>query len=283
MRRALAPANLESSSHLEALDLREAFHRFSEASQKLEERYQAITEETHLLRKQLAQKEAEIKRGERLATLGKTAAALAHEIRNPLGAMTLYLSMLKEDLDPESQEFELLIQMERSAEVLNHVVGNILQFSKSEPPQRTPVNIRALLHELVRELRLLEPKVSIEVETESEGYVLGAELGLRQVFQNLLLNAAQAMHGHGSIQLRVTESDECVVVTVSDRGPGISQEVLEHLFEPFVSGKSEGTGLGLAVVHHIVQQHGGSVLGSCSDSGTTFTVSLPRTIREQVK
>ena len=96
------------------------------------------------------------------------------------------------------------------------------------------------------------------------------------VFQNLLLNAAQAMQGQWTIQLKLTESDKFVTVAVSDQGPGIAEEVLQHLFEPFVSGKAEGTGLGLAVVHHIVQQHGGSVFGTCSESGATFTVSLPR-------
>jgi len=255
--------------------LQEAFHNFNAASVKLQERYDELSQETVLLKQQLVQKEKEVQRAERLATLGKTAAALAHEIRNPLGAITLYTSLLREEMSAEEHIQEILCQMEKSAEALNHVVTNILQFCKTDCPPKTPVNLLALFGELIEQFGYQCPELDIRFEPPAAPFVLGSEHGLRQVFQNLISNSVQALKGAGRISISSTSKNEGTEVTLCDSGPGISKEILPKIFDPFVTGRLEGTGLGLAVVEQIVRQHGGTVAASNTQEGACFKVWLP--------
>jgi len=255
--------------------LKEAFEKFNAASLKLQERYDDLSEETVILREKLALKEKEVQRAERLATLGKTAAALAHEIRNPLGAITLYTSILKEEMTAEDHIREILDQMEKSASVLNHVVTNILQFCKTECPPKTPVNLSALFGEIIEQYRLQHPELEIRAEQLSDPFILGNEHGLRQVFQNLISNSVQAMKGKGSISIFFASKDKGIEVSLEDSGPGISSEILTKVFDPFVTTRVEGTGLGLAVVEQIVSQHGGTVSASNTKQGACFQIWLP--------
>jgi len=255
--------------------LQEAFHNFNAASVKLQERYDELSQETILLKKQLVQKEKEVQRAERLATLGKTAAALAHEIRNPLGAITLYTSLLREEMSAEDHIQEILCQMEKSAEALNHVVTNILQFCKTDCPPKTPVNLSALFGELIEQFGYQHPDLDIRFEPPAAPFVLGSEHGLRQVFQNLISNSIQALKGAGRISISSTSKNAGTEVTICDSGPGISKELLPKIFDPFVTGRLEGTGLGLAVVEQIVRQHGGTVAALNTKEGACFRVWLP--------
>lgn len=257
--------------------LQSAFERFTEASSRLEERYEALRQEALELRQQLQAKERLIKQSERLATLGRTAAALAHEVRNPLGAIRLFVSLLKSETGSSETCQELIGNIERGIETLNGVVTNILQFSRRDDIVRAPVNLTAVVREQIAfcEAMIGHP-LHTTIELHPTRFVLGDAARLGRVFLNLFLNALQA--GGKEIAIRVAEdlSDPTVIrIAVEDSGPGIPKDLLDTLFEPFVTTRSEGVGLGLAVVRLILEQHGGSIaVSNCP--GARFTLTFPR-------
>ena len=270
-------ALLELSTTHEGQFLADAFARFNEASARLEEHHNELQEEIHSLREQLQEKEREIERAARLATLGETAAAIAHEVRNPLGAIKLFVSLLREDVRNNPASVKLVDQVDTGIVSIEHVVSNILHFTKEQPKLLTPVNIHALLHE---QIALIEPlhkgRVSTHLDLHGAPFMPGDEHSLRRMLHNLLLNALQAMKFNGSINVRCdgTRQDE-LIIEIRDKGPGIPAEVLPRLFEPFVTSRNEGTGLGLAIVKRIVQQHGGTIEAR-NDNGAIFTIQFKR-------
>lgn len=258
--------------------LTKAFLDFTEASQRLEEKYACLADETQELKARLRQKEEEIKRAERLASLGETAAALAHEIRNPLGALKLFLSLLSRDLKT-NQHRELIANMEQSIDALEHVVGNILHFAKDAKAAKAPVNLVSLVHEEAERFRQVsKAEAVITVTHGGSPFLLGNEHGLRQVVRNLITNALEATRGRGAVKLAVVGEDPAVRLTVTDNGPGIDDQVRQRLFDPFVTTKNEGTGLGLAIVRKIVEEHGGTVAVNSLECGAEFCVTLPRKV-----
>jgi signal transduction histidine kinase len=258
------------------------FERFSESSSKLEEKYAALTREVDELKDQLRDKEEEIKRSERLAMLGETAAALAHEVRNPLGAVTLFLSMLRTDVADRPQAVALVDEIERSVTSLNNVVSNVLHFAKNNRLRLAPINVHSVLMELVQHFEnLYGSNITIESSLDGSPFILGDDQTLRQAVYNLMMNSLQAtsFSTRLSLQCSETKSPDGVSIIVSDCGPGISPEVLPRLFEPFVSGRRDGTGLGLSIVKRIVEAHGGTI-SATNDAGAKFTIWLPRRAKD---
>jgi len=262
-------------------ELMEAFQRFSSASTRLEQKYEALRRESEELKARLKQKDEEISRTARLAMLGETAAALAHEVRNPLGALKLFLSLLRTDVADRPQAAELVSHMNRTISSLNHVVDNILHFAKEGSSTLAPVNLHALIREQ-GELILSDPRSDLRVSFLLEGdpFILGNEHSLRHVFSNVLLNAAQALKWSGSLQVLCrAEGDRTVIVKVIDNGPGVPEALLPRLFEPFVTGKNEGTGLGLSVARKMLTQHGASITianRSAPESGVVVSIVFER-------
>jgi signal transduction histidine kinase len=272
----IAPKVPESLS-----ELSHVLQRFTESSGKLETRYAGLMEEVEQLRKQLEAKEEEIKRAERLSMLGETAAALAHEVRNPLGAITLFISMLKGDLSDRPQSLTLVEEIERSITSLDGVVSNVLHFAKNNAVQRSPMNLHGLLKEVAQHFSSVHgAQASFSLETEGNPLIVGDAQALRQVMYNLVMNSLQATQFTGAIAIRVSDSaeDGDVTVVVSDNGPGIPAEVAPRLFEPFASGRREGTGLGLSIVKRIVEAHGGAISVRNTPSAE-FAIMLPRCSR----
>jgi len=254
--------------------LGEAFQAFIQASGKLQKKYDKLAKETQALRKQLALKEEEIKKSERLVMLGKTAAGIAHEVRNPLGAIKLFISLLKQDLESQPSALELIAEIEKSATILDGVVSNILHFAKNTQPVLMPVNMHVLLREQLKELqhgRLITQ--NIELSLAGNPYIKGHELSLKQVINNLVINALQAKAEH--IKVSYDNLEDCRGrLIIADDGSGIPQAVLDNIFDPFVSTKNDGTGLGLAIVKRILDQHGACIsVKNCQ--GACFTVIFP--------
>ncbi len=257
--------------------LQAAFRQFDEAGKRLEQKYETLLKETKVLRAQLAAKEDEIKRAERLAMLGETAAGIAHEVRNPLGAIKLFVSLLKQDLQNQAGPLELVKEIEKSITSLDNVVSNILHFSKDAKQVFAPVNMQALLREQINQINTVSGAGSrIECEMSGNPYIQGHESGLRQAVYNLLLNAAQAAGPEGTVKACCRDGQEGeMLVTIADSGPGIPQAVFDRIFDPFVSTKNEGTGLGLAIVKRIVDQHKGEIrVRNCG--GAEFTLVFKR-------
>jgi signal transduction histidine kinase len=242
-------------------ELMEAFQRFSSASQRLEQKYEVLRRESEELKLRLRQKDEEINRSARLAILGETAAALAHEVRNPIGALRIFLSLLKGDVADRPQAAEMVSHMDRTISSLNHVVENILHFAKDGAETVAPVNLHALLQEQAAVVKA-DPRGNLAISFILEGdpFILGNEHSLRHVFSNLLLNAAQALKWSGKTEISCRPTtDSSVLVTIADNGPGVPTALLPRLFEPFVTGKNEGTGLGLSVARKMLLQQGASI------------------------
>lgn len=260
--------------------LLDAFESFQLASARLEERYEQLRQETEQLRGRLREKDAEIKRAERLSTLGEMAAALAHEVRNPLGAMRLFLSLLREDCGKAAPgSLELVGQLEQGIDSIETIVTNMLQFSRRKELALVPVNLHNLVQEHAASVEAARyTDLQVIVKCEGLPFINGDEHALRQVLRNLSRNAIEAMRGKGTLLFAVTRNATGNVrLTVEDSGPGILPEVAATMFEPFTTTKKEGTGLGLAVVRRIAEQHRAHVDAGARDgaSGARVWIEFP--------
>lgn len=258
--------------------LHKAFSEFISASQRLEEKYGLLLKDTEALRAEIAEKDREIRKVARLSMLGETAAAIAHEVRNPLGAIKLYLSLIRSDLKDNNASQELLDHVNTNILTIENVVSNILHFAKDKSGDFSPINLESILNEHVEHFRAAHnSELQVSVLGDPNIFVWGDEHNLRQVFFNLLVNAAQATSYQGIIEIEVLRiSSEQVSIFVRDNGPGVKEELIDTIFEPFVTSRSSGTGLGLAIVKKIICQHGGDITVR-NDNGAVFELKLPLT------
>lgn len=221
-------------------------------------------------------------REDRLAAMGRMAAELAHEIRNPLGSLSLFSGMLVEDLAEQPAPLELARRMQEGVGRLNRVVGNTLSFSRDLHPHCERLALRAFWEEALRSTSLTEA-VPWENQIPEQASWYGDPDLLRQVAQNLIQNATRALEDT-AVEPRVTlnateerlEGRACWHLTLADNGCGIPAETLAKVFDPFFSTFGGGTGLGLAVCHRIMVAHGGLLyIESEAGRGTTVHLRLP--------
>lgn len=260
-------------------DLLEMFAAYTEVTNRLQESHQRLQGEVSRLREELAAKNRELRRRERLASLGQMAAGLAHEIRNPLGAIALYATILEQDLFEKPEQIQTVRKIGTAVSGLNRLVTSILEFSRPREPSRqlvpfsrvlslaTPTVAPMLEHKSIR-LSLPRQDVTVFADCEDLGRALA----------NLLRNAAEAVTERGVIEVRVRGArDGAAVIRVEDNGPGVPLEMAERVFEPFATTKHNGTGLGLAIVHQIVEAHGGKIrLRRSRLGGARFEMRLGR-------
>ncbi len=207
-----------------------------------------------------------------LAALGEMSAGIAHEIKNSLATISGYAQMLAADNDTATtREFAARVQAETAN--LTRIVTDFLAFARPQDLRRESVNLRDLLADCSRECAV---ELSLD-EVASDLTVSGDPTALRQAFSNLLRNSAEASRDGRVVRVHVCAEagGESVRLVLRDDGCGIPQENLSRIFVPFFTTKTQGTGLGLALVHRIVTEHGGSVTVASDPSGTTFTLSLP--------
>jgi signal transduction histidine kinase len=210
-----------------------------------------------------------------LAALGEMSAGIAHEVRNPLAAMDGFAALLARRLR-EPAETELLDGIRREIEALNGIVTTFSRFARSPLLHRRPVDLRALLGELLPYFAGRD--VEIVLDLDGVPPLTADPDEIRTVFANLLRNAVEAQPEGGAVVVEASYDPERRVhrVRVRDRGPGIAPELASRIFNPFFTTKAEGTGMGLALVHRIVTAHGGSVrLVAQEGPGTTFEIELP--------
>ncbi|HVO38525.1 MAG TPA: [Fe-Fe] hydrogenase large subunit C-terminal domain-containing protein [Spirochaetia bacterium] len=230
--------------------------------------------------KDLTENQARLIQAEKLASMGQMAAGIAHEINNPLGVVLMYSHLLKEELSDAGKGKDDVERIIAEAERTRGIVRGILNFAREEKVERTPTDINALVQSAASGILGTSPNGKIRVE-----FSLDPSLGpqnvdggqLRQVFDNLLKNAVEAMPGGGLIRVTTEDGDEEFVVTISDTGPGIPEENLPKLFSPFFTTKKvgKGTGLGLSVCYGIVKMHGGAIQASNNaGGGACFTVKI---------
>lgn len=217
----------------------------------------------------------EASRGEALARL---AAIAAHEIRNPLSVIQATVELLRERLGEtlDARGHQALEDVVGEVHRLRRLTEDLLDLSARRELQRAPVELGALLAEVARSTEAAHPAVQVAVEPAGDLALWADPSRLRQVFTNLVANAAQAQ-GEGRVTVRATGSPAELLVRVEDQGPGVPEELKASLFELFVTTRAGGTGLGLAVSRRLVEAHGGTLALVPSARGATFEVRLPRT------
>ncbi|NNF00912.1 MAG: PAS domain S-box protein [Pyrinomonadaceae bacterium] len=236
--------------------------------------------------------ELSLRRADRLAVVGRMAAGLAHEIRNPLGSISSALQFLEENIKASAPESELLSVVQSEADRLNNIITNFLSYSRRsagrvEKEQFQSMDIRAAIEDcmvLFRHSVEVEPDHIFNSDLPKTPVFINAnETRIKQVLWNLVQNSIQAMPGGGKLDLKLSDiPGNRVKIILEDTGCGIKTRDMEHLFEPFSSG-ARGAGLGLSIVHSIVEDHGGKLdISSKVGEGTRVTVELPHRELEQV-
>ncbi len=255
--------------------------RYEELSVKLERSYRRLARQA----RQLLEVEQQLAAGQQLSALGRLAASLAHEIKNPLASIRGIGEIFQDEFPPGHEKHEFARMLTSEVDRLDRTVREMLHLSRAERRPAAAGELQPLSEVLARVCKLvahhLERK-GIALHHGGDGDAARGVLcdgdKMVQVFLNILLNAIDELAQGGNIWLRVERRDaSSVAVVVSDDGPGIPEERREEIFAPFVSGKENGTGLGLAISRRIVEHHGGSV--TCCESqhgGACFTILLPR-------
>jgi two-component system sensor histidine kinase PilS (NtrC family) len=226
--------------------------------------------------------EESIKRKDRLAAVGRVGAGLAHEIRNPLGAMRGAIQVLESNTPPESVHADLMTIILRESDRLNSIITNFLSYAKPKVGSFTEIDACEAIRDTTKLLRHSPDVTANHVLTEilppHPVFVSADATQLKQVFWNLARNSINAMPLGGKLSVKLeTVPDNRVQIVFEDSGVGMSPEQVERLFEPFSNSTSGGTGLGLSIVYQIIRDHDGGInVRSFEGEGTVITIVLPR-------
>ena len=227
---------------------------------------------------QLERTQERLVRGERLAALGELSAVVAHEVRNPLGVIFNSLGSLRRLLRPSGDAAVLLDIVGEEADRLNRIVGDLLDFARPSTLEVRPEPLERVVEDALGAALAQCPAgvvVARELDPTLPPVALDARLA-RQAVLNVAVNAVQAMPHGGRLTARTRREGDEAVLEIEDEGPGIAPEVAPRIFEPFFTTKASGTGLGLAVVKRIVEEHGGAVAArSAGEAGTIFSLRFP--------
>jgi two-component system sensor histidine kinase HydH len=214
-----------------------------------------------------------------LAALGKMAATLAHEIRNPLGAMKGLTQVAQEEMSEEHNLHSIMQTVISEAERLEQLVTDLLMFARPREPQISLFNLNRLFEDIrvMLQSRLNEKKITLNMISEKDSLEIWSdENGFRQVLLNVLINAIEASSQGGVVTARCYEDFKQVVIEVEDRGMGLGNQDPEELFHPFITTKMKGSGLGLAISRQIVECIGGTItLATYPEGGVRCTIRIP--------
>jgi nitrogen-specific signal transduction histidine kinase len=206
--------------------------------------------------------EAEVQRNTRLKAMGEMAAELSHEIRNPLGSIKLYASMLEEDLKKMNYNTNYLSFIREEIKKLNSLVSNILLFTREIKPNKRVVNLEIFFNNINNFIKpMLETEgISLKLKLDRKQAFLDSDL-FERVFLNLVLNSINALSGinNPKIIIRSFKENKYCILTVEDNGIGIKKELIDKIFNPFFTTKAKGSGLGLSVIYRIIKAHNGEI------------------------
>ena len=236
-----------------------------------------------MMEKRLQETHLQLVSSEKMASLGKLAAGIAHEINNPLGGILIYSSLMMEDLPEEDSRRGDLARIVQEAGRCKEIVKSLLEFARQTEPKMEPTDLNRAINDGLFFLvnQALFHNIQIVKKLDSFlPFVRGNASQLKQVFMNIIVNAAEAMHGSGMLTITTSPAPDrkTVLVEFTDTGEGIPEENFTRIFDPFFTTKEvgKGTGLGLATSYGIVEDHGGKIgVRSKVGEGTTFTIELP--------
>ena len=240
------------------------------------------------IKKELEQTQIQLLQSEKMASLGKLAAGVAHQLNNPLGGITLFARLMLEEYELEEGARKDLDRILKDAERCRDTVKELLEFARQTRHEMRPLDInRAITRTffLLENQTLFQNITVIRNLTGDIPNVRGDTQQVNHMFMNIILNAAQAMQGQGSLTVstRLSDDNERVVIEIADTGPGIPEDILPHIFEPFFTTKEEGegTGIGLSLVYGIVESHEGRIRAlNNTPCGTRFIIELPLSTAE---
>ncbi len=274
----MAAATIQTSDP----DLGALLQAYNDVTERLKESHDVLTQEVYRLRNQLKEKDRELQRRERLAALGQMAAGVAHEIRNPLGGIRLFASVLERDLSELPKQKEIARKIGEGVVTVEAIVRDILAFAGGAEPKLEHVSFCEVLDRvgvLVESRAKLEGVTVVINEPADDAMLVCDPRLIDRALSNLVFNAIEAAGNGGHVwirQGRVALGDELIAVAVEDDGCGIDPAHVQRIFNPFYTTKDSGTGLGLAIVHGIVEAHGGHVrVKPRVGGGSLFQLALP--------
>jgi len=297
---ATTPELAGSSGRLSPADLGELLGAFNEVTSRLQETHDTLRAEVARLEAQLHDANEQLRRSERLAALGEMAAGIAHEVRNPLGSIRLYAEMLQQDLADRPAQRDIARKIGGAVRGLDAVVGDVLTFARPMAPRAEEATATDLFDAALDCCRSEIERTGVVIEREPadrEGIELRCDPSLvRQALVNLIRNALEAIEqrsaeqpGHagrvwlGAAKRRVRSgagaggrANAMIALSVRDNGPGIPEDVVARIFNPFFTTRAAGTGLGLAIVNRIADAHGGRVgVTNHPQGGAAIELLLP--------
>jgi signal transduction histidine kinase len=250
-----------------------------EESKKIYQQLEKSHRELQKSHQELEHAQYQLIRTEKLAALGQLAAGVAHEINNPLGTITIYAHILLKNMeadDPRRDDVMLIIS---EANRTKDIVKGLLSFARETKLKPGDADINELLEDTLGLLvnQLLFQNIKIKKGFSQDLPTIFADATqLKQVFLNIILNAAQAMEGRGNLTITTWQEKNYIKIKIRDTGPGILPEHVGKLFNPFFTTKEKGTGLGLAISYGIIERHSGKIeVDTELEKGSTFTISLP--------
>jgi len=264
---------------LSPADLGTVLSAWEETTLRLELTHKALREEVKRLTDELEIKNRELARKNRLADLGQMASHVAHEVRNNLVPVTLYLSLLRRRILGDCDNLNLLDKISAGFTALDATVNDLLHFTAERDPHLKTFKLKKLIEDVCSSLSPQFEAQGIETIIDislSQTITADSDM-LRRVALNLLLNAVDAMPEGGTINVSACDEADCVELNIADTGPGLSADVRHRVFEPFFTTKPGGTGLGLAIVYRIAEVHRGTVTAADNPGGgAVFSLRIPR-------
>jgi len=251
---------------------------WNEATDRLQATHETLRTEVRRLSDELEHKNRELARKNRLADLGQMATHVAHEVRNSLVPLTLYLSLLRRQTDGDLQTAETLDKFAAGFTALEAIVNDLLQFTSHREPTCRRFFLRPLVVDVLDSLspQLAAQSIRLDLDIPADLTLVADQDMIRRAILNLVLNALDAMPTGGELTAVAVRTAAGLELEIADDGPGVPQAQHTRLFEPFFTTKQGGTGLGLAIVERIAASHGGGVsVCNCPQGGAAFTIRIP--------
>jgi signal transduction histidine kinase len=265
-------------SDADEVDLKQLLAAWDSATERLRHTHEALRDEVRRLTHELEVKNRELARKNRLTDLGQMASHIAHEVRNGLTPLTLYLSLLRRRCENDRDLRNLIDKIDAGFTAMDATVHDLLHFASDREPAWQSFGLGELLHEVLDPLRPQFDAQGIAVVLDVPGalWAVADRHLLRRALLNLILNAIDAMPDGGELVVTGCKTRDGWEVEIADSGPGLPFGLQNQIFEPFVTTKGCGTGLGLAVVYRVAEVHDGSVTAmNCPEGGAAFVLRLP--------
>jgi len=234
---------------------------------------QNLIRENKLLSKQIDEKNHELIKTERLATIGMMSSRIAHDLKNPLTIIQTYADILTPEilskLDPKDRE--KWFRLQTSIHDMDRIIEDVLDFARTSALKKSKTSFLRLLKLSINHVHI---PIGVVIHMPENDITFSCDARkMEGVISNLLSNAVYAINGHGEISIRIFSDSDFIEIQIEDSGPGISESNLDRIFEPLFTTKKTGTGLGLVICKSIVEQHGGTIF--VANNPTTFTLKLP--------